>query len=1008
MKKMLLVFLLFSGLSHLMAQERVVKGSVTDDKNAPIGDVSIIVKGTNTGTVTTADGAFTIKMPAGKKILVFSSVGMQTREVDAGNQSTLKVALSSNNAELQEVVVLGYQSVSKKEVIGAVSTISGAEVSQKPITNFTQLLQGKATGLQVTSQSGRPGQPATLRVRGAGSINASSDPLIVLDGVPIPQAAFNMINPNDIDNFTVLKDAASSSIYGARGANGVVVITTKRGKAKPELRYSFQYGMSEVQPLKNMQLMNSRQKLQYEYEGQYTNGLLDTMINNRIASGTFPSGSTLQSITEAQRTSLWDLLESRGVGDWSKLLFNKAIIKTHELALSGSGDKFRYFFSLNKSDNEGIMYGSYWNRTGGRMNIEFSPTSWFKVGTNLGVTFTKDNQVREAFNTQNSYAGYFLINPYEPALLPNGQYNTTLQGFNPIEGTVNNPQEFKRMSGFATIYGEGKFIRNVTVKSQLGINYNTMHEEYYIQPGSNLANILGYNNKRVQSNQDYLYVFTNTINWRANLNENHTVSILGGTEFTKDRVYNILLQARGFPSASVNTLDNAATPFQTSTARADWSLISYFANASYDYKKKYFVNVTGRRDGSSRFGADVKFANFWGVGASWNILAENLIKWNVLSTLSLKASYGTAGNNNIGNYDALGTYALNARYNNQGAAVPARLPNPALTWETNENYDLGIEAGFFNNRLNAKVDYYNRQTNDLLYPVNVSATTGFASFTGNIGGMRNRGIELEVNGDIIKNKDLTWNLGISYSNNDNKVTKLYNDDQAAANTSALGRLKVGEAVNTFYLIPFAGVNPVNGKDRFIKKDGTITEAYSASDAVLLSGKSPNVKFFGSVNTRINYKDFDLSAQIYYSGGNYIFNAMWQTAASNGENINVPQLVESFDYWKKAGDVAAHPNLNDPSQRVTFNDDRWLQKGDYVSLRDVTLGYTVSPALLKKQNVIKSLRLFAQGTNLWIGTKFKGMPEVGNANGENLTQSGVLTLFAYPPVTAYTFGIDVRF
>ncbi len=1007
MKKMVIFIFLVFAIFQGMAQARLIKGLVKDDKGKPLSDVSILAKGTTTGTVTGADGSFSLTVSSGTKALIFTSLNMQTKEVIIGNQTNVNVSLSATSSELQEVVVMGYQTVAKKDVVGAVSTVSGSEVSQKPIGSFTQLLQGKATGVQVTGQGGRPGQNAFIRVRGSGSINASSEPLIIVDGIPVTADAYNLINPNDIDNFTILKDAASASIYGARGANGVIVLTTKKGKGKSEFRYSFQYGTAQVQPFKNLRLMTGQEKLQYEFEGKYTNGLLDTMISNRKASGVFPATATLFNISAADRQGLWDLLQSRGAGDWSKYLLREAITKTHEIALSGSAEKFKYYFSLNKSDNEGIMYGSYWNRTSGRLNIEFNANSWFKVGTNLGLSFTKDNNVRELFNTQNSYAGLYLINPYEPVYLNNGKYNSTLQGYNPLEGTDFNPQEFKRVSGFGTFYGELKPFKNLTLKTQLGINYNTFHEEQYLMPGSNLSSILGYNQKRVQSNQDYLYVFTNTANWRQTIGE-HNFSILAGTEFTKDKVYNITLTARGFPTASVNTLDNASTPFATGTTRTDWALISYFANASYDYKKKYFISLSARRDGSSRFGANTKFANFGGVGVTWNVLSENWIKWQGLSGLSVRASYGTAGNNNIGNYDALGTYALNQRYNGQSAATPARLPNPALTWEQNENYDLGIDLSFFQNRLNAKVDYYNRTTNDLLYPVNVSSTTGFASYTGNIGGMRNRGIEFAIDGDIIRNKDLVWNVGISYSNNDNKITKLYTDDQGAANTSGLSRLKVGEAVNTFQLVRYAGVNPANGKDQFFTKTGAITESYLASDAVLLSGKAPGVKYFGSLTTTVKYKDFDLGAQFYYSGGNYIMNYMWQVGASNGENINVPQFTDAFNYWKKAGDIAAHPNLIDPTQNTTFDDDRWLQKGDYISLRDLTIGYTLSQKVLDRQKIVKGLRFFAQGTNLWIGTKFKGMPEVGNANRESAIQPGVATLYSYPQLRAVTFGVDIKF
>ncbi|MDB5230873.1 MAG: TonB-dependent receptor SusC [Chitinophagaceae bacterium] len=1008
MRKLLMLFFLLTTVTSIFAQGRVVSGAVSDEKGTPLPGVSIRIKGSPGGALTSTDGTFSLRVPANAKVLQFTSLNMEPKDVALSNNSnTLSVTMTSTSASLQEVVVMGYQSVAKKDVVGPVSTIAGKEVAQKPIASFTQELQGKAPGVQVTGQSGRPGQNAFIRIRGSGSINASNEPLIIIDGLPVAAAAFSLLNPNDIETITILKDAASTSVYGARGANGVIVITTKRGKGKPELRYSFQYGHSKKLPLYNLTSMNAQQKLQYEYEGQYTNGLLDTMINNRKASGAFPAGATLFNIPEAQRQDLWNTLISRS-SNWEDLLFQNAITKSHEIALSGAEGRIRYYFSLNSTDYQGILYASDFKRTGGRLNVEYQATDWFKLGTNLGVSFSKDNQLREPFNTQNTNAGFYLINPYEQARLANGNYNPTLQGLNPLEGTDFNPQQIKKLSSFSTIFGEAKFLKHLTVKSQLGINYNTFNEEYYLMPGSNLANILGYNQKRVQANQDYLLVYTNTANWTQTLGGKHTFSLLGGMEFNKDKVYNIQLIARGFPTASVNTLDNASTPNTTSTSRSDWSLISYFANGSYDYKKKYFITLSARRDGSSRFGKDVQFANFGGVGLAWDIKSENFIKWGSLSSLRVRASYGTAGNNNIGNYDALGTYALNARYNNQGAAIPARLPNPELTWETNKNYDFGLDAAFFNNRLTFRADYYNRKTQNLLYPVNVSATTGFTSYTGNIGGLVNKGYELSIGGDIIRKKDFTWNVSVNYTNNDNKITQLYNDNQVAANTGSIGWLKVGEAINTFKLVQYAGVDPQTGKDQYYKKDGTITTTFPSSEAVLLSGKSPNIKYFGSINTSINYKNFDLSAQFYYSGGNYIMNYMWQVGASNGESINIPQFTEAFNYWKKPGDVVPYANLNDPTQNQTFDDTRWLQKGDYLSLRDVTLGYNLEGSMLSHLKILKGLRLYVQGTNLLMFTKFKGQPEVGLANGESAVQPGVYNLYAYPQFRSVTFGIDVKF
>ncbi|MEI9944132.1 MAG: SusC/RagA family TonB-linked outer membrane protein [Chitinophagaceae bacterium] len=1011
MRKLLLgltVFLFFTGT--LLAQ-KTITGKVTDDKGNPLANVSVTIKGSNSGTVTKADGTYSLSAPASATVLVFSSVDMVPEEVTIGSQTVINPALKGVDKSLTEVVVVGYQTVRRSEVTGSIANVSGKELAQKPIGNFTQLLQGKATGVQVTGQSGRPGAIGYIRVRGTGSINASNEPFILLDGIPISVTSYALLNPNDIEDIVILKDASSQAIYGSRAANGVIIITSKKGKGKAEIRYSFQYGRSEAQDLKNLTLMNSRQKLQYEYEGKFSNPTLNAALATAITAGTFPAGSTLFTLSDAQRQTLWDLVESKGAGDWSDYLLQDGTSMNHEIAVSGATEKLKYYFSVNKGDNDGVLYGSYWNKTGGRLNVEYNALDWFKMGTNIGVTYSKENNVRSLFNTQNSYASLFLFNPYEPVRNANGTYNTTHTGYSPLEGTDNNPSILNRIGTFGTFFGEANFFKHLTLKSQVGINYTTLNQENYLKPGSNLAGILGYNSKTDAGNQDYTFVITNTANWRQTFSDKHSINVLVGQEYTKNRFYSYTLEGRGFPTASVSTLDNAGSAQRATTSRSDWSLVSYFGNITYDFSKKYYLTLSGRRDGSSRFGANKRFANFWAVGATWDIMKENFMNVDFMSALKLRASIGTAGTVPNGLYDNLGTYGLTTKYQDIPTAVPARLPNPDLTWEENQNWDLGLDFGFLKNRIYGSVDYYHRKTNDLIYPKNVSLTTGFASFTSNIGNMENEGYEISLNGDLIRQKDLVVSLYASYSHNDNKITKLYSDNVP----QSLSRFVEGEAAYTYFMNRWGGINPADGKNLFYTATGALTETYLASDAVLLKGKAPQVKFFGSFGVNASYKGLDLTTQFYYSGGNYIMNYMYQVGASEGESLTDEQFTDAFNYWKKPGDIAQHANLNDATQRVTFDTDKYLQKGDYVSLRDITIGYTLPANIAEKLKVIKSIRFYVQGTNLWIGTKFKGLPEVGEPNGETgldptgaFATPGLYNLYAQPQIRAMTFGVDVRF
>ena len=1001
-----ILFVVFS-----FGQNRTITGTVKNADSKPVVNATVTAKNSKISTITNENGEFSVQVGIKVNTLVITSVGMIAQDLSIKNASVFNINMVADNLDLQEVVVMGYQTVKKKEITGSVSTVSNKELAQKPITNVTQLLQGKATGLQITGEGGRPGANAFIRIRGVGSFKGN-DPLIILDGVQVSSIAYNMINPNDIDDITILKDAAGASIYGSRGANGVLVITTKRGKGQAELKYSFQYGKSKALDLKNIRLMNSQEKLQYEYDyglsTGYQNPDLGKLIKEQITSGTLPAGSDIFSVTPQQRQLLWTTLAGRGAGDWRKYYLREAITKTHEISLSGAADKMRYFFSLNKSDNQGVMYGSYWNKIGGRLNVEYQAKEWFKIGTNLSMNTTKEDLKRELFNAQNSYAALFLTNPYEPVKNADGTWNLTQQGYSALEGSDFNPDVRNRITSFGSVYGEAKFFKHLTLKTVLGANYNTLQRESYLKPGSNLSAILGFNQKTDGGNQDFNYVFTNTANWAQKFGSMHSINLLLGQEFNKSNFYSYSLTGRTFPSASYTTLDNSGTPTAATTSRTDYSLISYFGSIAYDFNKKYYVTGSIRRDGSSRFGKDVRFANFWSAGLAWDAYKEEFIKnTSFISALRFKASIGTTGNNNLGNYEALGVYSLNNRYNGTPAASPFQLPNPNLTWETNQNYDLGLSFGIIKDVFTGSIDYYQRKTKNLLYQVDVSQTTGFSTYSGNIGSVLNKGVEIELTANIIRKKDFRWSISASYSSVDNKITDLYRDNILNAG-DGISKRKIGEPINVYNLVRSAGINDQTGVQQWYKIDGTVTNVYSGSDAVILHGKSPIVKFYGSLSTSLSYKGFDLSAQLYYSGGNYIMNYMYQIGASNGQNAKRPQFTDAFNYWKKAGDKTAFPNLKDPSQNITYDSDKYLEKGDYITLRDVTLGYSLDAAIAKKIKM-KGLRFFVQGTNLWLSTKFKGLPEVGQANLEDGTYApGQATLYAYPQLRALTFGVDITF
>ncbi len=1013
MRKLVTVFLCMVLIAlQLNAQNRTITGKITDPDGKSIAGASVRVKGTTQGVSSNDEGAFSISVPTSAKTLLVSYIGMQEQEVKIGTTATLNVQLQPGDKSLDEVVVVGYQSVKKKDLNGAISVIGNKELAQKPISNFTQLLQGKTAGLQVVGQSGQPGAAGFIRIRGTGSINASNEPLIMIDGIQVTSTAFGLLNPNDIENVSVLKDASAAAIYGSRAANGVLVVTTKSGKAGvAQVRYSYQRGFVSLQELPNVQLMNSQEKLQWEFNAALTNPVIDSMITNRISNGQFPAGSTLFNLNGTQRQGVWDLASSRGAGDWRNFYLQNGKTESHEVSISGATDKMKYFFSVNKFDETGIVYKNYRNRIGARLNVEYKATDWLTTGLNVSTAYVNEYQTRELFNSQAPWTAYFLTNPYEPVYLPNGSYNLTMQGFSALEGQDNNTFYNNRLSTFATGFLEGKFFKHLTLKSVVAMNYNTLMAESYLQPLSNLANILGYNSKTDNGNQDLNTVFTNTAVWNQSINNKHNINALVGQEFTKNNFYSWLLENRNLPTASVNTAENGSLPQRATTSRTQWSIISYFASLGYDYNKTYGIKLNARRDGSSRFGANNRFANFWAVSGWWNAKNEKFLTDNsIISDLKVRGSIGTAGTVPNAFYGSLGTYALNAAYNNIPAAVPNQLANPDLTWETNKNWDLGLEFGILKNRITGTVDYYNRQTNDLLFNQPVSLATGFSSVLSNIGSLTNKGFEITLNGEIIRKKDLVWSVSVNYTSNNNKVNSLISDNIPSSNST---RLVIGQPLNTFFLVRWAGINPANGKNQYYKaSDNSITETYSASDAVLLTGKSPLAKFFGSVSSNLTYKNFDFSLQFYYTGGNYTYNSQYQNNLADGGGASVgfrPQYTASNNYWKKAGDIASFPSLTDPSQKQNLSTDKYLEKANYVTLRDIVVAYNLPMSLAKKAK-INGVRFYVQGTNLFLNTKFNGLPEVGILNRENGTpvQPGIQNLYGYPSSKAVTVGLDIKF
>lgn len=1014
MKKSLLlsfIFVLALVVQAWAQQVTTVTGQVTDQSTGDVlPGVTILVKGTTVGTATDAAGNYSIKVPEGGTTLVFTFVGYQKVERAIGNSTVINTSLGLDQKQLSEVIVTGYQTKTKEDISSSVSVVTAKELEQKPNPSIDQLLQGKSAGVQVTAANGKPGANAYVRIRGTGSISGGNDPLLVVNGVQIPDNMadqfFTSINANDIENITVLKDAAAASIYGARGSNGVLVITTKSGKtSNGKITYRFQTGYSEKIP-DNFEMMNSDQKLQYEYDLGYQNSYVKDYIKNN----NFPAGATIFNITDAERQTVWNALGEKAV-DWQDVILQRGDLTSHQISLGGTVEKTNYFFSLQKFDQKGLSVGSDFDRYTGTLNVSTDIKPWLSVGNNLTLGHTRTNELRDRNNAQNPFRAMYTYNPYEPPYNEDGSFNYTSQGFPILEAIENNPEEQKYLTGLNSFNVAVKPLEGLVISSKLGLTYNKYSREYFLKPNSVLDLYVGDPNARGSKtdngSEEFAYDWINQINYNFKVGEDHNFGVLAFQEFQKDNFSSYRLSRKGFASGNLTTQDNGAENVgNNSTFSSAWTLFSLAGSVDYNFKQKYFLTGSLRRDGSSRFGENNRYGTFYSGSASWLLSAEPFMQqFDWLTTLKVRASYGTVGNFNIGNYAALGLYGF-SNYAGQLTSIPTQVPNSDLTWESKVKRDIGVDFEVLQSRIALTLDYFHETTEDLLLATPLSSTTGFSSVTKNIGSIQNKGLEAGLNVDIIRTNDLNWSFNGNITFNKNEVLTL-NEGQDEIVLNGLGVFSPGYAVATYKLVRWAGVDPQTGEAQYLTKDGEVTKEYSASDAVVLDGKSPNPKYFGGFGTSLSYKGGDFSANANYVVGNYTYNYNYLVLVSQGSGVRQNQSTLAFDYWRNPGDNTLLPKAS--SENPTRSTDLYLQDASFLRLRNVTLGYTL-PTNLTNKVKMQSLRVYVQGQNLLTyAPNFFGDPEVGIGSAESdLTFGGQAALFSYPQTRQFTLGVDVSF
>lgn len=957
------------------AQSFVVKGQVmSHEDNEPLIGVAIMQQGTTNGVVTDFDGNYAIELKGvDKAVLVFSYIGMKT-QLHTVNNSTgvLDIVMQSDAEVMEEVVVVAYGTRKKGTIAGSVSTVKSDKVANVPAAGFDQALQGQTPGLTVLSNSGEPSKAATFQIRGTNSINSGTAPLFILDGVPITSSDFNTISPSDIESISVLKDASSTSIYGARAANGVVVITTKRGtamdKAKVVLRT--QVGFSELAG-NNWTLMNTAERIQFEQELGLDKG------------------------QDYDKLRLTDV-------NWQEAVFNdRAMLQNYDLSISRATDKLNYFVSGSFYDQDGIAQGSTFRRYNLRANADVKASNWLKVGTNSMVAYEEVQQAEDgqyALYTPISACRFMLPywNPYREdgsiASSKDGSWTGTT--YNPVEWMENNPVLNKKYKALTVLYAEITPIENLTIRSQFGVDYSHSTADmksYPSFPGNN-----GIGNAGRSSYDMMSLTITNTANYRFNLKDKHSFNVMLGQEGVDYRSEGFQVVTSGQNNDFLTDLASGTRASMWSNSFSSYSYLSFFGRGEYSFDDRFYADFSIRADASSRFGKNGRWGTFWSVGLMWNLKQEEFMKrFDWLTTAQIAFSTGTSGNSEIPNYDHLELVGGGANYMGTAGIAPISEGNPDLGWEQLWATNLAFHLGFFN-RVNVDLELYNKRTSNMLMLVPQSySNNGFGSRWDNVGVMINRGAELAVNADVIRTRDFTWNVNANVSYNKNEITELYNglSEYEIAGTST--KLVVGHSVGEFYTNRYAGVNPANGDALWYTKEGELTTEYNESDKVMV-GKNYIAPWQGGFGTTLSWKGFSLNAQFSWVADRWMYNNDRFFEESNGLYTVYNQSRRLlYDRWKKPGDVTDIPRYGITPQM----DSRFLEDASFLRLKNLTLGYAVPQNWLEKTHFFDSARIYVQGQNLLTFTKFSGIDPESSSN---------IYAAQYPMSRQFTLGIELSF
>ena len=1023
MKKLSLVLMLVMASAMTLLAQRTITGKVVDDTNNPLIGATILVLGTASGTVTDVDGNFSLVVPAEQNAIVVSYTGFSTRTVALGTESYYAITLESEAALLQDVVVIGYGTATRKELTGSVSRVDGETIGRLPVTGLDQALQGQAAGVQVTTSSGTPGSSVAVRVRGTSSISSGSQPLYVVDGIPINAGSYSQlgfgnqiantladINPTDIESIEILKDAAAAAIYGSRGANGVVLITTKRGKAqKTQVNLNTYYGGQTV--WKTLEPLTGPEFVDLIQEG----------VRNRFGATIVPSQVGLVGLNNDPSTY--------PNTNWQDEIFRTGAISQTDLSFAGGNDRTKFFVSGSYFLQDGTIKGSSFDRTSFRLNLDNLVTDKFKIGTSTSFSRSFSTRINNDNNIFGVLSTAFLLGSHIPAFNADGTYgrdpNASIE--NPIAAYREPTNDRANNRLLSSVYGEYTLAPGLNFRTSVSADFISVREVRFNPTTTNAGAGTGGTGIEAFSS-DLNLVNENYFTYRKSFGDLGFDALLGAS-FQTSTFESFFGQGENFPGNTIITLNAASIKRDVTSSRSQWGLNSYFSRFNFNWQQKYFISASARYDGSSRFGANNRWGFFPAVSGAWRISEEGFLRNNsVISELKLKGSWGLRGNSEIGNFASRALIAPGANYLQRAGLAPTQLGNPDLTWEERQDIDLGLEIGLFKDRIFLTVEAFQGTTNELLLSRPLVASSGFTGITENIGSIKNRGIDIGLLTTNINKEKFTWttNMNLSFFENEIltlagtpfaagfaswvaegealgsfrgfRVERVFQSQEEIDALNAIARERTGNP-NAVYQSTLTRPGDLMFRD--LNGDGVLTTA----DQEILGNANPRV--FGGITNNISAFGFDLSFFFQFSVGNLVYNNT--RAFSEGMNSIFGQAATVRNRWtpENSTDDIRYPRavFGDPNNNRRTSD-RFLEDASYLRLKNLSLGYSLPRNIANKAG-LASARIYVSGQNLLTFTEYSGFdPEVSTFTLSN-TAPGT-DFLTFPQARTMIVGLNLGF